>query len=67
MTFRALLAGCWFGHDVMTRERIKGRYALVCQKCGQIQTFPRQKLRLIRRLPVTRTKVRDNVTSIGER
>lgn len=33
MTFRALLAGCWFSHQERIRERIGGKVHFVCPRC----------------------------------
>ena len=52
MTFlRRLFLGCWWTHSDQ-RERIKGRYFLVCEQCGsQREILARQKLK-VRKLPV---------------
>ena len=45
--------GCWGSHGDMVRERVKGRYTLVCQQCGHTVAFPRQRLRAKRLNVVT--------------
>lgn len=39
MTFRALLAGCWFAHEEPIRERVGDDrvYSLCCPRCGHTQ------------------------------
>lgn len=52
ISLRAFLAGCWWSHGVMLRERRGRAYALVCERCGASVTFPKQKPRY-RRLKET--------------
>lgn len=46
VTLKAFLAGCWWSHEHI-RERVKGKYYLVCERCGDRQEIlSKQKLRV---------------------